>query len=113
MDEMGKITEVEAVEMRWWWCKPAMTFVRRIAGLTGGKTVVKIDGPIKEGIAAKIAKLTDEKIGGRIGSSIGVRTDRRIVERIIGQTQVGSSADWIERIMSPGNMGAMGERMPA
>lgn len=108
-----------------WLHKPAMISARKIAELTGEKTVVKIDGQIEERIAAKIANSTDEKIGERIGSSIGAKTgekivswtgeriDRLIAERTIGQMQVANSVVLIERITSLANMVMMGERMPA
>lgn len=120
--------------------RPAMISARKIAELTGERTVVKIDGLIEERIAAKIANSTDEKIGERIGSSIGaktgekivaliaarigariarwidekiaVRTDKPIGERINGPMQAGSSVDLIERIMWPGDMAVKAEKMP-
>ena len=102
----------EMVETLGWLRKPVMISARKIAGLTGETTVVKIDGPIEERIAVKIGNSTDEKIEGRIVSSIGVRIDRQIGERIIGPMQAGNSVDLIERIMWPGDMVVKAERMP-
>jgi len=102
----------EMVEILGWLRKPVMTSVRKIAELTGEK----IDGPIEERIAAKIANSTDEKIGERIGSSIGAKTEEKIAkwigERIIDQMRAGNSVDLIERIMWPGDMVVKAERMP-
>jgi hypothetical protein len=90
---MSVITEAEMGEMRWPSRRLAMISARKIDGRTEEKTVVSI--------------------AVRIDEKIAVRTDKPIGERIIGPMQAGNSVDLIERIMSPGNMGAMGERMPA
>ena len=94
-----------------------MTFVRKIGGWTGERTVVLIVGrigsPIAGKIAAKIGNLTDEKIEGKIVSSTGVRIVRLIDARIIAPMQAVNSVGLIGPIRWPANMGVKDERMPA